>query len=229
MTEIDDVTRSYPKITMKELIGLSNWKRNIYAVKIGWNVKKGRPLLKPMVKLVANMHGDERLGLEMMVVFIRQVVELIMVWLNKFCFRYLTLNYGVDERVTKIINNIELSIVPTLNPDKVGFQRENDNGVDLNRAFPTWKDLGKSLDELKEGREVEVKAMIEWTMKNPFVLSVNFHDGAVVVNYPWDDEDVEPWTKSDLFMEGDDDKTPDDEMFKQLSLTYAENHKTMQK
>ena len=38
--------------------------------------------------------------------------------------------------------------------------RENANGVDLNRAFPTWKDLGKDRGQLMEGREKEVNMLI---------------------------------------------------------------------
>ena len=38
--------------------------------------------------------------------------------------------------------------------------RGNANGVDLNRAFPTWQDLGKDRGQLMEGREKEVNMLI---------------------------------------------------------------------
>ena len=69
----------------------------------------------------------------------------------------------MSERVTKIVNNIELSIVPTMNPDMLGRTHENANGVDLNQDFPSWHDLGK----LKLGKQAEVKSMIIWIMENP--------------------------------------------------------------
>ena len=70
---MDEVTSAYPNIIMKEIIGKSVKEKDIVCVKIGQNITAGRPLLRPMVKLVANMHGNEVMGLEMMIKLIRSV------------------------------------------------------------------------------------------------------------------------------------------------------------
>ena len=61
----------------------------------------------------------------------------------------------------------------------------------MNREFPKWYDKGQTLAELMwngtEQRQPEAQAAIKWIMKHPFVLSGNVHDGAVLVNYPFDD------------------------------------------
>ena len=152
---------------------------------------------------------------------------------------YLAHNYGVDDRVTELLDTVEVHILPTLNPD--GFEtkalffvdsvRQNIHNVDLNRAFPTWEELGQSRQELLEGREPEVKAAINWIMDSPWVLSINFHDGAVVANYPWDDKDTRPWEKSVLFRAPDPGQnpnyTPDHEEFLSLAENYAAEHPSM--
>ena len=70
---VEEVTSAYPNITMKEIIGKSVKGKDIMCVKIGQNITAGRPFLRPMVKLVANMHGNEVMGLEMMIKLIRSV------------------------------------------------------------------------------------------------------------------------------------------------------------
>ena len=65
-------------------------------------------------------------------------------------------------------------------------------GQDLNRNFPdypeynSWVQSGSSVSSLNSGREKETQNMMKWILNNVFVLSANFHDGAVVANYPWD-------------------------------------------
>ena len=59
---------------------------------------------------------------------------------------------------------------------------------------------------------------MRWILENPFVLSANFHDGAVVANYPYDDS-KQPTGKISA--------TPDHTLFQQLARVYASNHEDM--
>jgi hypothetical protein len=61
---------------------------------------------------------------------------------------------------------------------------------------------------------------MRWILDEPFVLSANFHDGAVVANYPYDDSDG-PGAQESL--------TPDDAVFKKMARIYASNHAFMHK
>ena len=53
---------------------------------------------------------------------------------------------------------------------------------------------------------------MKWIMDNPFVLSANLHGGALVANYPFDDNGKEHNAAN---------PSPDDEVFRRLSHTYA--------
>ena len=181
------------------------------------NVSSARPVGVPMVKYSGNMHGDESVGREVIIALATHLLA----------------NYGVQERVTQLLDNTEIHLVPSMNPD--GFEavtRGNYNQVDLNRGFPGAELLGATRAELLEDREPEVAAMMQWTLDNPFVISINFHDGAVVANYPWDQRGQRPWEKSERFrgpaavLEGLP-YTGDHEDFLMLAKLYADRHATM--
>ena len=53
---------------------------------------------------------------------------------------------------------------------------------------------------------------MDWILSNPFVLSANFHGGAIVANYPWDSPDPTRQGRT---------RTRDDRMFRHLARTYA--------
>ena len=63
---------------------------------------------------------------------------------------------------------------------------------DLNRNFPkwhehkTWEMSDRDDSVIFSNREQETQRLMRWILDNVFVLSANFHDGAVLVNYPWD-------------------------------------------
>ncbi len=125
-----------------------------------------RDLGEPMFKYVANMHGDETLG--------RQLVL--------YMAEYLAINYEKDKRVKRLLDTTEIYLMPTLNPDGfepslIGFfagaanfftgtgstsrRRMNSNWVDLNRDFPGYKEVkaitknGAATVNLEEGRQPE--------------------------------------------------------------------------
>ena len=141
---------------------------------------------------------------------------------NKACmlFRYLTDNYETDTRIRQIVDTTDIHLLPSVNPDgNAAETRHNANDEDLNRAFPGWRELSRPRHELSKNREREVKAMMNWILDNPFVLSISFHDGRVMINYPWDD--------SPAAVEGEKALCPDDDVFSELAALYADNHPFM--
>ncbi|KAF2900813.1 hypothetical protein ILUMI_05352 [Ignelater luminosus] len=203
----------YPNIAKLHSIGKSVKNRDIWALQINKNVRN-RELLTPMFKYVANMHGDETVGRQLTI----------------YLAQYLLYNYGKDDRVTKIVNNIDVYLMPSMNPD--GFEnslegnceskkdyigRENENRVDLNRDFPDQFDVKQ---KGSTGRQPETIALMTWIVSRPFVLSGNLHGGAVVASYPYDDSN----TGRTCCKES---PTPDNNLFKQLALTYAQLNSVM--
>lgn len=53
---------TFPNLVHIYSVGQSVRKKELYVIHISSNVTGERVLLKPMVKIVANMHGDETLG-----------------------------------------------------------------------------------------------------------------------------------------------------------------------
>ena len=98
--------------------------------------------------------------------------------------------------------------------------RYNEGNIDLNRNFPTWADVGKTREELFDGREPETQAIMRLILDHPWVMSANFHDGAVVASYPYDDY-------QGTGQQSGISKTPDQSFFHHLASTYATNHQTM--
>ena len=78
---------------------------------------------------------------------------------------------------------------------------------------------GNFREALMESREKEVKIIMKWILDNPFVLSISFHDGRVMINYPWDD--------SPEATEGQPATCSDNDVFSALSSLYANNHPFM--
>lgn len=183
------IAELYPEKCRLDTIGLSINGRVIYAIKISDNPLTDED--EPKVFLGAAIHGDELCGFVLMM----RLAEL------------LASDDGSDELVTRITTNLEVWINPLSNPDGmyrsgdeiVNPVRANANGIDLNRNFPD--------PEVNNTIQKENIAMVEFLKKHQFALSVEFHSGEEVVNYPWD-----RWTRLHA----------DNDWFYDISRRYAD-------
>ncbi|XP_059491148.1 carboxypeptidase E-like isoform X2 [Neocloeon triangulifer] len=187
-------------------------------------------LRAPEFKYIANMHGNEVLGR-----------ELLLKLAHYLCEQYL----AGDESIQKLINSTRIHLLPSMNPD--GWQlstdtgakdyltgRTNNRSVDLNRNFPDLdrimysneehhiehnNHLLKQVDRLTEPIQPETRAVMKLIMTTPFVLSANMHGGDLVANYPYDASRTGAMSEYT--------SSPDDQTFKHLALAYSKKHATM--
>lgn len=130
---------------------------------------------EPEVMYTSTMHGDETTGSVLMLRLIDSLLT----------------TYGSDARITNMVDEMEIWINPFANPDGTynagnhtvsGATRSNANGYDLNRNFPDPED-----GPYPGGtRQTETTHMMNLAEAHNFVISMNFHGGAEVQNYPWD-------------------------------------------
>ena len=185
----------YPDICTIHNLGSSVNGRNILCVKISDNVDTEEA--EPEFLYTGQMHGDEIVDY---ILFLRLI-------------DYMLENYGVDNQVTNLIDNVEIWINPLSNPDGTyaggnntvsGATRSNANYVDLNRNYPDPQD-GQHPDG--NSYQTETIVMMNFAEEHNFVLSANSHSGAECVNYPWD-----TWSK----------RHADDEWWQHVSHQYAD-------
>ena len=82
-------------------IGQTAEGRDILCVKISEGVHSERSLLKPQVKYVGGIHGDEVVGRELLLYLARALCQ----------------QHGLDATVTSLLHTTEIHIIPSLNID----------------------------------------------------------------------------------------------------------------
>ncbi|VDD95302.1 unnamed protein product [Enterobius vermicularis] len=201
-----EINQKYPDLAYLYSIGKSVLGRELPVITISHNARYENPS-KPNFKYVANMHGNEVTGRELLLNLVQVLLE----------------NYGKNEFLTRLVNSTSIHIMPTMNPDGYEISHEGDvqgikgrinaNFVDLNRDFP------QRLHAKEAHPQPETVAVMNWTRTIPFVLSANLHDGSVLVNYPYDDGNTNNLVSH----------TPDHEIFVRLAYSYARSHAYMWK
>jgi hypothetical protein len=166
---LDEIVSTYPEIARIEVIGKSELNRDIKALIIS-DDPATIPRIDPAVRLTGGIHGDEKMGVELLIRFIE----------------YITSGYETNSEITNMVINKYICIIPVLNPDGyVSNSRYNNHGVDLNRNFSEhWvagSDHGDSAFSEKESQVFK-----EYSLTENFNLSITYHTGAVLVNLPFD-------------------------------------------
>lgn len=195
--ELQDLANAHADIAELSSIGKSTEGRNLWMMRITGQI--GQDSRKPKLLYIANMHGDEVIGRELSIHHIRRLLT----------------DYGSDERITNLVNNADLYIMPSMNPD--GFergQRASARGVDLNRDFP---DFTSDNQDNPNGRAIETAAVMSLHQQHHFISAVNFHGGTVCFNLPWDTKPNSPANQ----------KFGDDAVLWKMGRAWADTNRTM--
>ncbi|MCR5013416.1 MAG: carboxypeptidase regulatory-like domain-containing protein [Bacteroidales bacterium] len=139
------------------------------------HINNGQPEGKPKFLYTSTIHGDETTGWMLMLRLIDYILE-----------------NPTEPEVQYVLDNIDLYISPLTNPDGTyhggnnnvnGATRYNANGVDMNRNYP---DPNSGPHPDGEPYQQETQWLMDFAQETPFVMGANYHGGAEVVNYPWD-------------------------------------------
>ena len=163
-SELQGLAAKYPTLMTVTSAGKSVQGRDLWYVQITSN--KLQTAVKPNLLYISSMHGDEVVGKELLIYFMRDLLA----------------SYGTDSRKTALVDHAVLFIMPSMNPDGTFLkERFNANGIDLNRNFP-----GMTEDPFDPNRAPETEAIIKLHKQYHFTLALNMHTGAVCFNIPWD-------------------------------------------
>jgi len=174
-----------------ESIGQSIDGREIWVMVIGPGA--------PKVLMAGNIHGDETVG-----------GQLLQRWMWETCFE--------PSAEQAAVAQYAVAYMPMMNPD--GYwrgRRGNADGYDLNRDFPEPGENPSS-----GYRQPETLAYMNYVSSTPSLeVSLMYHGGAVVANYPYDS----CYTNISPQPCGGNGRppapTPDDAWAKQLSRAYS--------
>ena len=130
---------------------------------------------KPKFLYTSTIHGDETTGWILMLRLIDYILE----------------NPTLPE-CANVLEHIDLYVCPNTNPDGTyyagnnnvnGATRYNANGVDMNRNYA---DPNGGPHPDGEAYQSETQWFMQFAEDHQFVMGANYHGGAEVMNYPWD-------------------------------------------
>ncbi|MFA5033703.1 MAG: M14 family zinc carboxypeptidase [bacterium] len=188
---LDSLHTLYPNITTARISIGKTWGNNdIWAMKISDNPDSQEN--EKEVYFDALHHAREPVGVNIVVEFVR----------------YLCKNYAVDSEITDLVNNLQIWVVPMVNPDGYlyneanypsggGMWRKNRHGlgVDINRNYGyQWgcDNIGSSPDSTSEAyrgtapfSELETQHIRDFCNQHKFMAALTYHSYAGILIFPW--------------------------------------------
>ncbi|MGE7660276.1 M14 family zinc carboxypeptidase [Peribacillus sp. NPDC097197] len=198
LKDIKKLEQTYPGLVKKEVIGKSEYGRNIYAVSLGKGESK--------VFINGSHHAREWI-----------TTNLNMDMLDTYAAAYKSNSNINGYNVKKLLNNTTIWFVPMVNPDGVTLQqyglkyfptkdhakiikmnggsknfkrwKANAKGVDLNRQYsPNWKYLGgpkvpyyKNYNGSKVAVASETKALLSFVDKIDPEMAISYHSSGQII------------------------------------------------
>lgn len=125
---------------------------------------------KPRVALLGGIHGDEIVGGEVLLWFMRHLVT-----------------YGTSNaQLSQLLDSVDVTVVPMINPDAfLAGTRNTSQNYDMNRSF--YPDRCGT-DGNPPVPVTEVENLKAFLLESGFDAVVFLHGGALVVSTPYDDE-----------------------------------------
>ena len=207
---LSQISKEHPTKTFIYSIGKSVEQRDLWVMAIAKTKPESHVLLRPEIKFIGNIHGNELSTGEILLQFIQHLLT----------------NPDNDTRVDEILDNNRVHFLVSMNPDGVEVAlrescssklgRNNSNNFDLNRNFPDKFFCNEA------PQQPETLYVLEWMKSTRFLLSGAFHTAAIVTAYSY-----ENWAQSELSKVPKYVATDDDDVFVYLARQYGTNHRTM--
>ena len=178
-TELQDLQSANSDVMALSSIGSSVRGRSLWCARI--EDPSAGPAGKLALYLDGEHHGNEQLGGELAILLLHHLVE-----------------DRSDSLVQQVLSQSVVYITPMMNPDgNTRDQRDNLDGVDLNRNYPYNFTSGGG-HGTSPASEPEVRANVEFMEGAGLGLYMTFHTGTVALLYPWGDT-LEPSPDAAMF------------------------------
>lgn len=208
--ELVETNLKFPNRTYLYSIGKSVDGKDLWVMALANQKPNVHVPLRPEVKFVGNIHGNELPTAELMLDFIWTLTE----------------NPENETIIDHILNTTRIHVLVSMNPDGTQaadlnscdslFGQNNSNNFDLNMNFPDR--FFCNADPIQP----ETQAILTWLDSIRFLLSLKFHTGGFAVTYPY--ENFENAQALDIAKYS---PTEDDDVFANLAKLYSLNHATM--